>query len=87
MMENVTTYPPEWENDEKMNVLFSPFRENRDLNLQSWDSKLKFWSQMITQYCHRNKCAVVNSKHVPHLFERKGKIPVCIDVVLREMLR
>ena len=36
-------YYNDWQDDQTMDVLFSPFRENRDVNPQSWDSKMTFW--------------------------------------------
>ena len=80
-------YPVEWEDDQRMNVLFSPFRENRHVNPQSWDSKLKFWSDLLASYCKFTGRIIITPTEVPHMFQRKGRLPQCINKVLEENLR
>lgn len=84
-MEISVPLPPEWGNDERMALLFSPFRASRNINPQSWDNKLNFWVGMITNLCQANRCAVINSKTVVQYFERNGRYPACLDVVLNHM--
>lgn len=80
-------YPPDWQDDQSMDVLFSPFRENRDINPQSWDSKMKFWKEMVFHECRYSKSSIINPKMISHTFLRKGKRPVCLDKVLAELNR
>lgn len=78
--------PNVWEDDTRMNVLFSPFRE-KSLNPTSWTQKMKFWIQIIEdEHKLTNKC-ILERKYLPQMFSRKGKLPCCLDTVLSEMLR
>ncbi|XP_078310205.1 charged multivesicular body protein 7-like [Crassostrea virginica] len=77
--------PNVWEDDTRMNVLFSPFRE-KSLNPTSWTQKMKFWIQIIEdEHKLTNKC-ILERKYLPQMFSRKGKLPCCLDTVLSEML-
>ena len=80
-------YASDWQDDQTMDVLFSPFRDNRDVNPHSWDSKIAFWRDNITQHCVDSNRVVINSKTVPQHFNRKGKMPVCLKVVIDAMVQ
>ena len=80
-------YHEDWQDDQTMDVLFSPFRENRQVNPHSWDKKMTFWTDLIISHCQGNKCLVVNAATLPLQFKRAEKLPVCLNNVLREMLR
>ena len=80
-------YPPEWRDDETMDVLFSPFRENREINPQSWDTRMKFWIQLIRQQCINNHNFILNTRTLPQRFVRNGKVPACLETVVTEMKR
>jgi charged multivesicular body protein 7 len=87
MVEYCPYLPDDWENDDKMTVLFSPFRENRDINPVSWDVKMKFWTDMTEWELKYRNQAVLDVKQFPHRFKRKGKTPTCLNKVFNEMLR
>ena len=76
-----------WQDDETMDVLFSPFRENRNINPQSWDSKLGFWKDTVIRHCIESNQIVINTKTLPQAFLRKGKTPSCLPIVYQEMQR
>ncbi|XP_067656855.1 charged multivesicular body protein 7-like isoform X2 [Haliotis asinina] len=78
--------PPEWKDDQKMTVLFAPFRD-RSLNPQSWDRKLKFWTHVISEDCRQNNRIIVDVKELQSRFMRNGKKPGCLEVVGAEMQR
>jgi charged multivesicular body protein 7 len=82
-----SVYPAEWSDDQVMNVLFSPFRENRYVNPRSWDSKLKFWADMIRRHCRSEKMLIFNARQLPGMFERNGKVPACLNIVLDDLLK
>ena len=86
-MEGAESYPADWQDDQTMDVLFSPFRENRDVNPRSWDRKNKFWTDLILQDCKRHKLLVVDAKTLPSHFSRNEKMPVCLNLVLQDMLQ
>lgn len=83
--ENFSFCPKDWEDDLKMTVMFSPFRE-RNLNPKSWEQKVKFWSELILENCVQTRQAVVNLQTLKENFRRKGKSPTCLDTVLQQMI-
>ena len=87
MVEQKPYYPPEWKDDQTMDVLFSPFRDNREVNPHSWDRKMKFWTDMIYEECRFAKSPIINLKSLPPRFMRKGKVPVCLEIIFQELLR
>lgn len=86
MGELKTYYPADWQDDQTMDVLFSPFRE-KEINPQAWDQKMKFWTELILKECAFTNSALVDTDTLPMKFGRKGKIPVCLNTVMGEMHR
>lgn len=80
-------YPSEWSDDQVMGVLFSPFRENRYVNPRSWDHKMDFWKDMVRRRCITSKSLVFNARELPAFFERNGKLPACMNIVLEDLIR
>jgi charged multivesicular body protein 7 len=80
-------YPKEWSDDQVMDVLFSPFRNTRYVNPRSWDTKMKFWSDMVHRQFSSDKRLVFNARQLPMVFERNGKLPTCMNVVLEDLVR
>ena len=80
-------YPKDWQDDETMDVLFSQFRENRDINPQSWDRKMNFWKEMIRGECIYARSPIINAQLLPQHFVRRNKVPICLEKVLEEMYR
>ncbi|XP_064601818.1 charged multivesicular body protein 7-like [Liolophura sinensis] len=80
------TFPSDWNNDEKMNVMFAPFRD-KGMYLKSWEQKMKFWTNLIIERCKACDEVIIDIKTLSHVFTRKGKIPNGLDTVLTEMER
>ena len=76
----------DWNDDLKMNVMFSPFRD-RSLNPKSWEQKVKFWTEFIIEESLQSKISIIDNKILKEKFRRKGKTPACLDTVLNEMIR
>lgn len=79
--------PPEWEDDERMNFLFSDFKENRDVNPTDWDSKMDFWTALIVKSCRDRGSVCVNLAELSRTFRRKEKAPLGLATVLQSMSR
>ncbi|CAN9513492.1 unnamed protein product [Ophioblennius macclurei] len=79
--------PPDWEDDERMNFLFSDFKENRDVNATDWDSKMDFWTALIVKTCRDRGSVCVDLRELSRTFQRKGKAPLGLANVLRSMAR
>ncbi|CAG9789832.1 unnamed protein product [Diatraea saccharalis] len=78
--------PSCWTDDVRMNALFAPFRI-KAANPESWDMKMKFWSDMLRQWCKYKKDPIVSAADFKFAFQRKGRTPACIDIVVEELFR
>lgn len=78
--------PQCWSDDVRMNALFAPFRL-KTANPESWEMKMKFWSDMLRQWCRCKKDPIVSAGDAKFAFQRKGRTPACIDIVIEEMFR
>ncbi|XP_058066792.1 charged multivesicular body protein 7 [Anopheles bellator] len=83
--ESDKSFLPEcWRDDNRMGVLLSEFRP-RMVNPDSYDSKLKFWKELISSYCIATGQCVVSIASLKESFRRKGTVPYCLQTVFDEM--
>ncbi|XP_018785377.1 PREDICTED: charged multivesicular body protein 7 [Bactrocera latifrons] len=82
---NSFPYPPCWKNGVRMIALLAPFRI-RELNPEHYDSKLKFWEDMIALYCEHTGTGCFCKRDLQHTFTRGDRIPSGLDTVFSEML-
>ena len=76
----------DWADSERMRVMFAPMR-NRELNPESYDSKIQFWRGLIKKWCSvQNKCSLTQ-KELETVFQRDGDIPHCLPEVLSESIK
>lgn len=78
---------PEWTDDERMDFMFSAFKENRDVNPADWDSKMAFWTSLIPQSCRQRGSVYVSLRELNAVFRRKDKSPLGLPAVLESMAR
>ncbi|XP_068594528.1 charged multivesicular body protein 7 [Brachionichthys hirsutus] len=78
---------PEWDDDERMDFLFSDFKENRDVNTTDWDSKMDFWTALILKSCRRRGSVRVSLQELNRTFRRRDKSPLGLATVVRSMGR
>lgn len=78
-------YPHCWQDDERMENLFAPFRD-KSVNPVNYETKMKFWKNLIQEYCKNHGNPIVSSGQLRTAFQRKGKRPYCIDTVLEELI-
>ncbi|XP_072941168.1 charged multivesicular body protein 7-like [Epargyreus clarus] len=78
--------PPCWSDDVRMNALFAPFRL-KSANPESWEMKMKFWSDMVRQWCRHKMDPIVSASDIKCVFQRRGRTAACIDIVIEEMFR
>ncbi|RVE68545.1 hypothetical protein OJAV_G00092650 [Oryzias javanicus] len=81
------TLPPEWEDDERMNFMFSEFKENRDVNVTDWDSKMDFWTALVMRSCRQRGSVCINLKDLNETFRRKDRSPLGLPTVIQAMAR
>lgn len=77
---------PEWNQEERMRALFSPFR-SRSANSQDWISKYKFWHNLIYEWLKHTMQCSFSIADLSEVFKRKGCAPLCLATVIEELLR
>lgn len=78
--------PSCWEDEKRMTVLYAPFRA-RDINPVDYDYKMKFWQNVIIDWCmERNEC-VLTIKKLQEEFKRKERIPLGLSTVMENLER
>lgn len=78
--------PSDWQNDERMDALFSLFKD-RELNPVHYDAKMKFWSETIVAYCEDHGLLQIDLPTIVSRFRRKGKTPKSIEKVFEELIK
>ncbi|XP_055742802.1 charged multivesicular body protein 7 isoform X2 [Salvelinus fontinalis] len=86
-MSTEVALPPEWEDDERMNFLFSDFKESRDVSTTDWDSKMDFWTSLILKIFRSRGTVCVNLQELNKIFQRKGIMPLGLATVIQCMAR
>ncbi|XP_061763212.1 charged multivesicular body protein 7 [Nerophis ophidion] len=79
--------PPEWKDDERMNFLFSDFKERRDVNTTDWDSKMDFWTAMVLQSCRDRTRVSLSLQDLNKIFRRKERTPMALATVIQSLSR
>lgn len=78
-------YPVCWQDDERMQNLFAPFRD-KSVNPVNYETKMKFWKNLIQEYCMVQGSATITLNELRSAFQRNGKKPYCLETVLEELL-
>ena len=82
-----TDFPDDWEDDERMNFLFSDFKENREVHPSDWDSKVDFWSSLVLQTCRTRGAVSLSLDELNAAFKRNGRLPLGLTTVIQSMAR
>lgn len=77
-------YPLCWQDDERMDNLFAQFRE-KSVNPINYETKMKFWKNLIHEYCKLKSSPTISLSELRAAFQRKEKKPYCLDTVLEEL--
>lgn len=77
----------EWDDDERMDFLFSDFKSNREVNPMDWDAKMDFWAALVVRSCRRRGTVCCNLHELQDTFRRKDRSPLGLATVLRVMTR
>lgn len=78
-------YPVCWQDDERMDNLFDAFRD-KSVNPVNYESKMKFWKNLIQEYCTVRGNPTTTLSDLRAALQRKGKRPYCLDTVFEELL-
>jgi charged multivesicular body protein 7 len=78
--------PECWNDDMKMDYLFSHFRPHT-VNPLDWESKMKFWTALLEVWCVHNQKPMFTLSSLKKAFQRKGRTPMCLPTVIETMHR
>lgn len=78
-------YPVCWQDDERMENLFAPFRA-KIVNPINYETKMKFWKNLIQENCVVRGSPVITLNELRSAFQRNGKKPYCLETVLAEQI-
>jgi charged multivesicular body protein 7 len=67
-----------------MSVMLNTFRP-KQVNEEHYNQKMKFWIEMVENYCEYKGSANVSIEELKTVFKRKGTVPYCLQDVLRQM--
>jgi len=78
---------PEWGDDQRMRVMLAPLR-SRELNPESWEAKVLFWTGLIQRWAEAVGKTTVTVQELEVAFTRNGQVPHCIfDIVQAAVTR
>ncbi|XP_015777484.1 PREDICTED: charged multivesicular body protein 7-like isoform X1 [Acropora digitifera] len=88
MAEKATSFlPGDWDDDDRMNFMFSAFNESREVNPKHWDSKLNYWTKAIIDSCKHHGDVCINVTNLRQRFSRNGLVPLGLTTVIKELFR
>ena len=85
-VEHCIEKPKFWDNDEKIDSWFTPFR-SRELNPLNYDNKMNYWKSNVDFFCSKTKKCILSLQDVASFFLRNGKTPMCLSTVFEAMQR
>lgn len=68
-----------------MNFLFSAFPAVRSVNPHHWDSKMFFWTKLITDMCTHSDHSYMTWDNILSKLARGGRTPLGLQTVFKEM--
>jgi len=74
---------PEWGDDQRMRVMLAPLR-SRELNPESWEAKVLFWTGLIQRWAEALGKTTVTVQELEVAFTRDGQAPHCILDIAQE---
>eukprot|EP00794_Sanderia_malayensis_P005316 gene5316-5985_t len=79
--------PNDWDDEERMNFMFSVFPKNRDVNPKHWDSKLGYWLEEAKKCCGFHKDICLSCEVLRERFRRGDRTPRGFQIIFNEMIR
>jgi charged multivesicular body protein 7 len=68
-----------------MSVMMYVFRP-REVNPEHYDQKMRFWIEMIENYCEYKGSSSFSVQELKDVFKRKGTSPYCLEDVINQMM-
>ncbi|KAJ5068280.1 hypothetical protein M0811_12392 [Anaeramoeba ignava] len=73
---------PEWEDDSRINVLFSEL-PNAEIAPDAYQNRIKFWENIIESCSSHFNWSIITESIIRKKFTRKGMIPVCLPAIFQ----
>ncbi len=67
--------PRDWDDEERMNFMFSAFPKDRGVNPKHWDSKMAYWVEEAKRSCSFYKDICVTCEMLRDRFRRSDRVP------------
>ena len=65
----------DWNDEDRMNFMFSAFPKDRNINPRHWDSKMNYWIEEIKRCCLFYGDVCINCEKLRERFSRKDRVP------------
>ncbi|KAJ9579748.1 hypothetical protein L9F63_004585, partial [Diploptera punctata] len=78
--------PSCWDDDMRINYLFS-FIRPATVNPLDAETKIKFWSALIEDWCVHHKHPLITTEELMGIFQRGDRLPACLPAVMENMYR
>ena len=66
----------DWNDEERMNFMYSPFPKDRNSNPRHWDSKMNYWIEEIKRCCSFYRDICISCKMLRGRFSMAdGRVP------------
>ena len=66
----------DWEDEDRMHFMYSPFPNDRNINPRHWDSKVNFWTEEIKRCCSFYLDVCISCEQLRRRFSMKdGRVP------------
>ena len=75
-----------WHDDQRMNFLYSAFPADVTNNPEHWNSKMKFWKDVISTLCAHSTVVCVDVTMISTWVERDGRRPMGLQLVWDTMV-
>lgn len=75
-----------WSDDERMNFFFSAFPSTRSDNPHHWDTKMKFWVDLIHKMSENHPYAYITWDNIFSKLCRNGKEPLGMNTVFTNLI-
>lgn len=79
------TFPPDWEDEERMHFLMGPFSPTTLTSLSLKDQKVQFWISLVRDACRLFRQPVFSGQQMAQRLRWRGQPPSCLPHVLQLM--
>ena len=67
--------PNDWNDDDRMNFMFSAFPKDRNVNPKHWDSKMNYWIEEVKSCCMCYRDICISCEKLRNRMKRNERFP------------